>query len=133
MKRIVYVLFAVCFIGMIPLQGEAQEQDETGYEDSYASGNKKEPAIEVPAGMELRKVGTMKMIVPVGTQVQKKGSLVVMEGPDEYAARNIYEMGNRLTGLEARQTNVEKELESLRQAVVKLQKESAQADNGRTL
>lgn len=72
--------------------------------------------------MELRKMGSIKMIVPKGTQVHKKNSLVIMEGPDEYAARNIYEMNGRLMELEAKQLNIDKELDGLKQAILKLQK-----------
>ncbi|MCX5678985.1 MAG: hypothetical protein NTY76_07795 [Candidatus Omnitrophica bacterium] len=94
-------------------------------DSTYASSDNKEANIEIPPGMELRMMGSIKMIVPKGTQLHKKGSLVVMEGPDEYAARNIYEMNGRLVGLEARQLNIEKELEGLRQAVLKQQKKPA--------
>lgn len=132
MKRIAYLFFAVCLIGAIPLTGAAQEQSETEYGETYAPADNKAPAIEIPPGMELRKVGSIKMIVPKGTQVRKKGSLVIMEGPDEYAARNIYEMNSRLMAMEARQLSVERELEGLRQAMLRLQERSASADNGRT-
>jgi hypothetical protein len=132
MKRIAYIFFAVCFIGLIPLQCPAQDQNEMESGDTdaspdstYASSDSKETNIEIPPGMELRMMGGIKMIVPKGTQVHKKGSLVVMEGPDEYAARNIYEMNGRISELEARQVSIEKELEGLRQAILKQQQKPA--------
>jgi len=122
MKRIAYIFFAAFLIGLIPLRCPAEEQDETGYDETYTSSDSKEAAIDIPPGMELRKMGSIKMIVPKGTQVRKKNSLVIMEGPDEYAARNIYEMNGRLMGLEAKQLNIEKELDGLKQAILELQK-----------
>ena len=115
MKRIAYIFFAACLIGLIPFRCPAEEQDEAEYDETYTSLDSKETAIDIPPGMELRKMGSIKMIVPKGTQVRKKNSLVIMEGPDEYAARNIYEMNGRLMELEAKQLNIEK-------AILKLQK-----------
>ena len=129
MKRIATIFFAACLVGLVPFQGLAQEQKESEYGETSVSTDTKESAMEVPPGMELRKIGTIKMVVPKGTQVSKKGSLVVMEGPDEYAARNIYEMNGRLMGLEARQMNIERETESLKQTVLELQRKLAAQNN----
>ncbi|MFH1189618.1 MAG: hypothetical protein V1682_02870 [Candidatus Omnitrophota bacterium] len=100
-------------------QSSAMASEEYG--ESHTALDAKESAIGIPPGMELRKIGGISMIVPEGTQVSKKSGLVVMEGPDEFAARNIYEMRGRLMTLEERQHDVEKELNDLKETISKLQ------------
>lgn len=128
MKKIAVIFFLAYLVVFNSSEAPAEEQAAVEYEEpaeygeSHTALDNKESAKNIPPGMELRKVGSISMIVPEGTQVSKNGSLVVMEGPDEFAARNIYEMKGRLMALEARQHDIEKELNSLRETVLKLQK-----------
>jgi hypothetical protein len=122
MKTFLPIFFLACLVIFNSSGSSAEEQIPVEYEESHTALDNKESATNIPSGMELRKVGSLSMIVPEGTQVSKNGSLVVMEGPDEFAARNIYEMKGRLMALEARQQDIEKELSDLKEAVSKLQK-----------
>ncbi len=122
MKRITSLFFLACLIIFYAPGSPAEEGVPAEYGESHTALDNKESAIDISPGMELRKIGSISMIVPEGTRVSKKSSLVVMEGPDEYAARNIYEMKGRLTTLEVRQHDLEKDLNNLRETVSKLQK-----------
>lgn len=123
MKKILTTLFiAACLAGLVTGICMADgENGKTEYGETNVSLDTKDSAIDVPPGMELRNMGGLKMIVPEGAKVRKRGSLLIMEEADEYAARNIYEMRGRLRGLESRQIDLEKELADLREAVAKLQ------------
>ena len=124
MAKIASLFFLACLIIFNASGSSAEEPVSPEYGDSHTALDNKESAIDIPTGMELRKVGSISMIVPEGTQVSRKNSLVVMEGPDEYAARNIYEMKGRLMTLEARQHDLKKELDNLKETILELQKKS---------
>jgi hypothetical protein len=122
MTKMAPLFFLACLIIFNASVSSAEEPVAPEYGESHTALDNKESAIDIPPGMELRKVGSISMIVPEGTQVSRKNSLVVMEGPDEYAARNIYEMKGRLMALEAQQHDLKKELDDLRETILKLQK-----------
>ncbi|MBN2453477.1 MAG: hypothetical protein JXB40_04370 [Candidatus Omnitrophica bacterium] len=112
-------------------QEESRGTAEYTYSESQTSPKDKESAIDVPVGMELRKIGGMNMIVPEGAQVRKRNSLVVMEEPEEYAARNIFEIKARMNKIEERQKALEKEIEELKE-IARAKSEIASSANEKT-
>ena len=79
-------------------------------------------AVEVPPGMELINVGGIRMIVEKGAKVEKKGSLLVMEGADEFAARNFDEIREHLEKMETGQADLRKTVEGLKRDIADLRK-----------
>ncbi len=124
MKKSVRFFLAVCFMAMIPYGGPAQgANDLPSKEDPnkpYGEGS--HALVEVPPGMELVSIGGIRMIIPQGTKVEKKGSLLTMEGPDEYAARNFKEMNDRFQKMEAGQNDLRKSVDDLKREIADLRK-----------
>ncbi len=115
------VILAAFFMSMISMPSVADNFYGTRTDNSSDSKQGNNPNIEVDPGMELRRVGGLNMIVPKGTQVHQDGSLQVMEGPDEYAARNIMEVKTRIGEMEKAQKEMREEVDSLKEAILKLQ------------
>ncbi|GEM_PF-2612921 len=142
MKINVVLFLAVCLVCAFSRCGLAQDYDDSqNTEDSnkpYSEGkpygegesyNEGKPygegshaSVEVPPGMELVNIGGIRMIIPQGTKVEKKGSLLVMEGVDEFVARNLKEMMAQLEKMEASQKDVRKMVDDLKQEVSDLRK-----------
>lgn len=77
---------------------------------------------EIPVGMELISVGKVhKVLVPEGTKMRKKGSLLVIENINEYVARSIHDMKERIANIEANEERLKKEIEQLKEALIKTQ------------
>lgn len=130
MRGIVFILFASGLILIsIPERSLGNEESETSYSETETSPVKKEPVIDIPPGMELRKVGNINIVVPEGTQIRKNGSNLIMEGPDEYVARNVREIKGRLAEIETRQLEHEKKLDGLKQAISEVRKRPEASDN----
>lgn len=125
MKKHAYLFLAAGLI-IIFFSGvqRAVCQDESGYGETDATTSRKQPAIDVPPGMELREMGGINMLVPEGIKVRSIGSRLVMEEPEEYAARNIKEMKERISELESQQDQLKAEVDSLKGIISELQKKS---------
>lgn len=73
---------------------------------------------EAPPGMEKVQVGkSTEVVVPRGTKVSKKGDLVVLESVNEYVARKMLEVEERLARIEEEQKVLRQQLEELSAAV----------------
>ena len=64
------------------------------------------------------------MIVPQGAKMVKKGSLLVMESNDEFAARNFQEIRARLEKTEAGQDDLSKTVEDLKREIAGFKKDA---------
>lgn len=73
----------------------------------------KNAVMEEPAGMEKMKIGGVNLLVPKGTQITKKGTLLIVESRGEYAARRFLEMEERFEQLEAEQEKLKKTIVEL--------------------
>jgi len=82
-----------------------------------------EDEYEAPPGMEIKKVGNLKLVVPKGAKVEEAGGggLLMMESTSEYASRKFLEMEERFEKIEKYQEELKKEIEQLKEAVSKLQ------------
>jgi len=114
-KRTLFFL-AGCLAVLIPGGGLAQDygDPQNGGDSGKPYGQGTHAPVEVPPGMELISVGGIRMIVQQGTKIDKKGNLVVMEGVDEFAARNFKEMGARLERIEMSQNELRKAVDDLK-------------------
>jgi predicted RNase H-like nuclease (RuvC/YqgF family) len=63
---------------------------------------------KVPVGMEEINIGRIKMIVPKGMKTTKHRSLVTLEDPNEYLARRLQEMADRIKKIEKAVARIEK-------------------------
>ena len=72
--------------------------------------------IEAPPGMEVIEISGVKYIVPKGTEVRKKGGVLILEGHNEYVAR-------RFSAIEERLGAVEREIEELKRIFTHTKKE----------
>jgi hypothetical protein len=124
MKKHAWLLFAVFFVGSLLPYGLAQDypQSENEEETGKPYGEGPHAPVEVPPGKELIKLGGIRMLVAKGTKVEKKGSLVVMEGTDEFNARNLEAMNARIEKMEAEQAALKKTIDDLKQKIADLYK-----------
>ncbi|MGE5197280.1 MAG: hypothetical protein ACM3IL_02115, partial [Deltaproteobacteria bacterium] len=70
--------------------------------DDYGDQQQPQP-YQLAPGMEIKKIGDVNLVVPVGTRVHQEGSLVVVEPLDEYTARKFIDIEKHFAALEARQ------------------------------
>ena len=76
---------------------------------------KTENDIEIYPGMEIQKVGDANILVPKGAVLHKQGDtpVILMESPDEYAAREFIKVDKRLAELEKKQAALLEEVTRL--------------------
>ncbi|MDD5226905.1 MAG: hypothetical protein PHV97_06985 [Candidatus Omnitrophica bacterium] len=116
------LLFLAVYLGVfIPAGGAAQNYNDPQYEEKRGkpSGEGSHLPVEIPSGMELINMGGIRMIVPQGMKIEKKGSLMTMEGSDEFSARNFKEMKERLDKIEASQKDLIKTVDDLKKEISK--------------
>jgi hypothetical protein len=70
---------------------------------------------QIPAGMEMIKVGATRLVVPRGTTVQKKGGLIILENINEYVARQLFALDARIQAIEERGERNQEQLRILHQ------------------
>ncbi|MDP3143082.1 MAG: hypothetical protein Q8N14_03945 [Candidatus Omnitrophota bacterium] len=90
----------------------------------YSQGNIEEEKIQVPAGMEILKIGKRKdltILVPKGTKVTQESNVLLVEGIGEYSARRFEEIEARFKNLEARLEDLKKQIEQLKKDDLKIQ------------
>ncbi|MFH0986376.1 MAG: hypothetical protein V1882_12750 [Candidatus Omnitrophota bacterium] len=124
MSKNAVLFLIICLVAILPRTGLAQgyhdPQNEEEMGKPYGKGT--HTTVEVPPGMELINVGGIRMVIPQGTKVEKKGSLLVMESADEFAARNFKEMREHLERTESAQDNLRKTIEDLKLEISDLRK-----------
>lgn len=77
---------------------------------------------DIPAGMELIKVGQTNIVIPKDMKIRRGGGgLVVLESADEYVARKIFDMETRLKTIEAETKELKKEFEELKEGLKKIE------------
>ena len=106
-----------CFISVVfllLLRSVSYAQD---YEDNSIKKDLRkitpESANQVPIGMEIRRIGGINMVVPIGTQFYKEGSQLKMEEASEYSARRFWEVTERVNKLEEKARALEGKLKNL--------------------
>ena len=72
--------------------------------------------------MEIKKIGGINMVVPVGTKFYMEGAQVKMEEAPEYSARRFKEMDDRFIKMEEREQKMEEEIRKLEKQVRALTK-----------
>ena len=140
MNKNKWLFLTACLVATISSSGLAQDyenfknQEDSnkpysdgkpyGENESYRAGKpyseRVHTAVEVPPGMELVNVGGIRMIIPQGAKVEKKGSLLVMEGVDEFVVRNLKEMNARIEKIEANQDDLGKMVGDLKKEMLDL-------------
>lgn len=91
---------------------------------AVAQDDKSGVEIEVPTGMELRKIGPVNVVVPKGTEVRDEGGVIFLENTAQYMSRKFTEMENLFNKLQAGQEKLKEELEQLIEIVDRIQQES---------
>ena len=125
MHRRLLLFFVVCLGVILFGSGSAGAEDPQNSEDTrkpYGEGT--HAPIEIPPGMKLVNLGGIRMIVPQGAKMVKKGSLLVMESNDEFAARNFQEIRARLEKTEAGQDDLSKTVEDLKREIAGFKKDA---------
>ena len=117
------VLFMLILLLSILFESGAIAQDEKSdsvnnpAEYSTETVVKDKPGnVVVPPGMELRKIGSLNLVVPEGSRIRKDRSQWIMEGPEDFAARSISEIKKRLDDMEKEQKELKKSIEELKAA-----------------
>jgi hypothetical protein len=86
-----------------------------------AQENKEET---MPPGMEIRLIKGARWLVPKGVLIRKKGDLIIFETANEYVARKLSDMEERIAKIEAEQKKLNEKLEqSSKTADVKVTKQ----------
>ncbi len=73
----------------------------------------------VPPGMKKEKVGDLQILVPKDAEVKRmgKGGLVQVEKSEEYLARKLAELEERLVKMEKAQEAMNKDMDKLKDAM----------------
>ena len=72
--------------------------------------------LKAPPGMEVIEISGVRYIVPQGSEVRKKGGLIILEGHNEYVARRFLEFEQRIEA-------IEKKIEDLQNITTGVEKE----------
>ncbi len=84
-----------------------------------------EEHVEVSPGMEIKRVGAVNRLVPIGTKVIDKDGLVTTESMGAYVSRRFIETGNRFDAIENTLAIMEETLQSIQYEIAQLKKESS--------
>jgi len=87
------------------------------YGDTYKSGK---DFVEVPYGMEIKKIGGINMIVPEGTEVRRTGSRLHIETAEEYSARKFKLLEKNMDTLNMKNTELRKQIDVLTEEIERL-------------
>jgi len=80
----------------------------------------------LPEGMEAVQIGPSEVIVPKGAKVVKKGGLITVESTNEYVARQIASMDERIKNIESQLEAIRKEISEIKE-ILAGQKKAAPA------
>jgi hypothetical protein len=70
----------------------------------------------IPPGMEIQQIAGSRWLVPKGVLVHKEGDLIVFETANEYVARKLADMEERLAKIEAEQKKLNEKFEKSNEA-----------------
>ena len=99
-----------------------EEQSKERYED-YIHAEK--GGFRIPPGMEQKKVGDVRVLVPEGGKIFKAGDALVVESSGEYAARKFLSIESRFKKIEEEQKVFKKEIEHLKEAIYRIERKSS--------
>jgi hypothetical protein len=86
-----------------------------------------EEHVEVSPGMEIKRVGAVNRLVPIGTKVVDKDGLVTTESMGAYVSRRFIETGNRFDAIENTLAAMKETLQSLQYEIAQLKKEKSES------
>jgi len=115
----------ILFASLLSFQPVSYAEDEYKKADSVRDNLEEvalEEGIQVPPGMELRKIGGINMVVPNGLKVYKDGPVFRMEEDGGYSARRFKETDERFNKLEEAQKKLEEDIAQLRKAIESIRK-----------
>jgi len=85
---------------------------------------------EVPVGMELVLIkDNYKLLIPKGAKIRKEGAVFIIENIDEYVARRFHDMEGRIAKIEAEEKGLKKEIEQLKNNLIKSQEVESLSEN----
>lgn len=116
MARIILILLTIISISLIgSRQVSAQDSEQ-----------KLPPGIsELPPGMEVINIGSANVIAPIGSKVNKEGTVIIVEPIEQYAGRRFLDMEGRLSSIDLRLNELADNLEKLRKSMERLDSEKA--------
>ena len=82
------------------------EEEEYRYEDWDKNS--------IPPGMEVQKVGDLKVLVPENSKMRKVGDLLVVENMSEYFSRKYPALEEKVNRLEAEQDKLKAQLKQIK-------------------
>lgn len=85
----------------------------------------KDGYVEISPGMELKKIGTVNRLVPIGTKVVDKDGLVTAESMGEYVARRFIETDSRLEAIDSEISHIKETLQTLHQETDQLKEQES--------
>ncbi|HOW87425.1 MAG TPA: hypothetical protein P5561_01100 [Candidatus Omnitrophota bacterium] len=125
--RLFSLIVCVYFATVLPHNGFAQTSDGPEKDHSPYAVNQDElikkkfvPPVEIPPGMEMLNTGGVYVIVPKGLKIEKKGDIMVMEGPSEFAARSFQGVNERFEKIEAGQKGLQEAVNDLKREIASL-------------
>jgi len=118
MKKIFPVILLVTFLCF---QGPSYAVDELTKKE-YIEEAALENGVQVPPGMELRRIGGINMIVPQGAKLYKDGPVFRMEDDGGYASRKLKNMDDRFNKLDEQLKKIEEEIVELRKSIENIRK-----------
>lgn len=85
---------------------------------------------EVPVGMELVLIkDNYKLLIPKGAKIRKEGAVFIIENIDEYVARRFHDIEGRIVKIEAKEEGLKKEIEQLKNNLIKPQEVESFSEN----
>ena len=83
------------------------------------AGEKDDFPVEITPGMEVIRVGNADIVVPKGSQVFDNKGFISVESISQYTGRRMFELEERLSGIDDRQSEFEKDAAALRKQLEK--------------
>jgi len=80
---------------------------------------------ELPPGMEVVNIGTANVIAPIGSKVNKEGTVIIVEPIEQYAARRFLDIEGRLSSIDLRLNELADNIEKLKKSTEKIDSEKA--------
>ncbi|MFC1509595.1 hypothetical protein ACFL60_07930 [Candidatus Omnitrophota bacterium] len=119
MRSVGFLLLIFLFIVYAPYAYTEEELTEERYEDYIHA---EEGKFKIPPGMELRKIGDLRVLIPKGGKIFKAGDALVVETSGEYAAREFSEIEGRFNKIETEQKALKEEIEYLKETIKRIEK-----------
>lgn len=89
------------------------------YAGSALAEDEKDFPVDLTPGMEIIRVGNADIVVPKGSQVFDNKGFISVESISQYTGRRMLELEERLSGIDDRQSEFEKDAAALRKRLEK--------------